>query len=112
MKLKPEDFDWEKYNYSLDWVGNIRSGVEAMDHTNSDKWGVVSYVQNSLNLTRTLKPEPVYQLLTPGMEIREGDEYKPDGDHKWSKAYPHIVGQKVREIGTWRRKLPEGTKLP
>ncbi len=111
MKLKPEDFDWEKYEYQFEPLGdegkeyfNVLGGV----------WSPVSphhRYTTSPCITRLPKPEPLYQLLTPGTLIREGDEINLNGGDRWKKAVgPCGFSAARNEI--WRRKLPEGTKLP
>lgn len=111
MKLKPEDFDWEKYDYQFEQLGdegteyfNVLGGV----------WSPVSpqhRYTTSPCITRLPKPEPLYQHLTPGMEIRAGDDWRR-GCGAWFSAAATQIGQKVADGAIWRRKLPEGTKLP
>ena len=117
MKLSPDMFDWQKYDYHLEWVGNLRDGVEALDHSPPTTWTGENYAGDSLNLIRVAKPEPLYQLLTPGMEIREGDEQSLRTDTvpqiDWATVPGFEVGTRVAGRSVlYRRKLPEGTKLP
>ncbi len=109
MKLKPSDFDWEKYDYFLttdhkhEYLGSENSAL---------RW-LPPDLGCGFALARTPKPKPIYQLLTPGMEIREGDEWYSGYPDKWSPKWDLGGTQrKVMPSELWRRELPEGTKLP
>jgi hypothetical protein len=111
MKLKPSDFDWEKYDYAWTYVRENDTVVLWGDRSKGDNgWGFRGDMPSSWWITRTPKPEPVYQLLTPGTWIREGDEMSL-GDDCWKKAVG-TCGFYAARNEIWRRKLPEGTKLP
>lgn len=108
MKLKPSDFDWEKYDYHVEWVEEVFVHDSLNSHLEANP--LESLEVAAVNLVRIPKPEPVYQLLTPGTWIREGDEMSL-GDDCWKKVVG-TCGFSAARNEIWRRKLPEGTKLP
>lgn len=110
MKLKPSDFDWDKYDHHVMYMKNapVSPASEVWD---GERW-TNQYLTGGWYLIRYPKPEPLYQLLTPGMEIQDGDDWWR-GCGEWSRgAAATQIGRKVADGAIWRRKLPEGTKLP
>lgn len=104
MKLKPSDFDWEKYDYTVE----VAYGI--VDRLTPHGWATKSDGYEGIVIKRAPKPKPIYQLLTPGMELREGDELR-DTSGNWEPVIS-LVGFVVLPTDVCRRKLPEGTKLP
>lgn len=109
MKLTPDMFDFEKYDY-FNYQGYQSTPDPETENLDNDGWCKGGY---GYGIFRKLKEPTYYRLLNEGERIQNGDEYLTGFP---PKDWKHVEG--LREdcfmsghLVPHRRKLPPGAKV-